>query len=201
MTVVTGIAYVRRPTHHLYAVIGRLVQLRYGSNHAHEETGTGCCGGCAESKELRILRSLLERNEWKACLLSRLAYAPMAVKNYGFGGLTPVAFRCFAPSSLIGDFPNTLLFTHLGGSVSSIVDAVQGKETLGTAPKVGLAISITCTAIILLTVGYYVKRELRDEEMRISQSTQAPTAGLARVPTGESVFTTAVRPTGNTRRV
>ena len=104
----------------------------------------------------------------KASLLSRLAYAPMAVKNYGFGGVTPVSFRCFALCSLVGDFPNTLLFTHLGGSVSSIVDAVKGKETLGTAPKVGLVISILCTAILLLTLGYYVKRELRDEERRIS---------------------------------
>eukprot|EP01043_Picozoa_sp_COSAG02_P045293 COSAG02_NODE_4126_length_5741_cov_164.845090_5_plen_176_part_00 len=163
------------------------------------ESEGGCCGGCARSRELRILRSLLERNEWKACFLSRLAYAPMAVKNYGFGGVTPVSFSCFMPSSLLGDFPNTVLFTHLGGSVSSIVDAVQGKEQLGTAPKVGLVISITCTATILLLVGYYVKNQLRDEEVRISQSIQGPTAEVA----GGAVATAAARPTGytSTRRV
>lgn len=161
------------------------------------QSASGCCG-CARSKELRILRSLLERNEWKACFLSRLAYAPMAVKNYGFGGATPVSFWCFVPCSLVGDFPNTLLFTHLGGSVSSIVDAVQGKVPLGTAPKVGLAISITCTVVILLVVGCYVKRELRDEEARMSQSIQGPAAVVARK---ETVLAAAPRPAENTRMV
>ena len=172
------------------------MQRRCGGIPDDGGSGGGCCGGCARSRELQILRSLLKRNEWKACFLSRLAYAPMAVKNYGFGGATPVSFSCFMPSSLLGDFPNTVLFTHLGGSVSSIVDAVQGKEQLGVAPKVGLAISITCTAIILVVVGYYAKQQLRDEEVRMSQSIQGPTAGLVVGAVG-----TAARPTGYTRRV
>lgn len=191
---------MRRPTHLCNACVhpgaGRLAQ-----RHCGGESETGCCGGCARSRELQILRSLLERNEWRACFLSRLAYAPMAVKNYGFGGATPVSFRCFVPSSLLGDFPNTLLFTHLGGSVSSIVDAVQGKEKLGTAPKVGLAISLTCTVVILLVVGSYVKKEMRGEEARISRSIQGPTAGMAREVNVGAVVTATAGPTGYTRRV
>jgi hypothetical protein len=194
----------RWPTYRCNAYVhpgsGRVAQRHCSGMHDDGESANGCCGGCARSRELRILRSLLERNEWKACFLSRLAYAPMAVKNYGFGGVTPVSFRCFVPSSLLGDFPNTLLFTHLGGSVSSIVDAVQGKEKLGTAPKVGLVISIMCTFVILLAVGYYVKKGLRDEEARMSQSIQGPTAGVAREVT-VAVVTAAAGPTGYTRRV
>lgn len=171
----------------------------YGCSHARDEPVDGCCGSCARSSELRVLRSLLKRNELKACFYSRIAYAPMAVKNYGFGGLTPVNFRTFAPCSLIGDFPNTVLFTHLGGSVDSIVAALDGKEALGTAPKIGLAISITGTVIILVVVGYYVRRELRDEEARMSLRVAAPRVvppqGRAARVTREGMVD------GNTRRV
>ena len=41
------------------------------------------------------------------------------------GGFTKTKTWVFATCSLAGDFPNTLLFTHLGGSVSSLVGAVK----------------------------------------------------------------------------
>eukprot|EP01045_Picozoa_sp_COSAG04_P002868 COSAG04_NODE_109_length_25931_cov_38.787279_23_plen_293_part_00 len=148
--------------------LGRL--LRRGCGGAAAEGGGCCCEeGCEQSRTLRILNSLLAENEIKATLLSRIAYAPMAVKNYGFGGFTPVSIKCFAVCSVLGDLPNTLLFTHLGGSVSSLVEALKGQESLGIAPRIGLAVSLTITALILGAVALLVRRVMRDEEVRATR--------------------------------
>jgi hypothetical protein len=102
----------------------------------------------------------------------------MAVKNYGFGGFTKTKTWIFALCSLVGDFPNTLLFTHLGGSVSSLVSAVKGTEPLGTTPKVGLALSICCTVLLLIVVGSYVKKSLREHAVTVTPR-QEETLGTA----------------------
>jgi hypothetical protein len=47
---------------------------------------------------ITTLLKIMEENQYKATIISRLAYAPMAVKNYGFGALTPV--RPWAPIAL-----------------------------------------------------------------------------------------------------
>ena len=128
----------------------------------------GCCGSAGRSRVMVILQDMVSRNPYKATLLSRIAYAPMAVKNYGFGAfLHDVPALSFAVCALVGDFPNVLLFTHLGGTVSDIADALDGKKPLGDAPKVGLAISLAVTVTCLVLLGGIARREMRAAE-RIS---------------------------------
>ena len=111
---------------------------------------------------------MVKRNQWKATLLSRVAYAPMALKNYGFGGFTSVSGPCFCVCSLLGDLPNTVLFTHLGGSVADIADALGGKQSRGTAPKIGLAASCTITCLLVFIVALVARREIKQQENRAS---------------------------------
>ena len=129
--------------------------------------GEGDVNDGAPPGMLHVLKQLVHKNPMTATILSRLAFAPMAVKNYGFGGFSPVPVHTFLMCVLVGDFPNTVLFTHLGGTVSDIADAIDGKTKLGVGPKIGLAISVAVTGGLVVLVTYLARREMRKQQAQL----------------------------------
>ena len=81
---------------------------RYFSRAAKQYLGGGGGGGgggepSSAETLLKLLQTMLQRNEAKALVLARFAYAPMPIKNYGMGALTTVGLWPFAWTCLVGD--------------------------------------------------------------------------------------------------
>ena len=81
--------------------------------------------------------------------------------------------------------PNTVLFTHLGATASSIVEAVEGDESMGPAAKLVLFINL---AVLVSAVSIFAWAARREIAKQNTQSDGGDTAQTLRHTLGETLI-------------
>jgi len=135
-------------------------------------------------KRFRILRTfdrVISKNATKMVFLIRLAYMPIALKNYGLSFFA-IKRRLFIISTLVCTVPETAVLAFFGSSADDILDLANGRYSGGTLGIVALAIGICFMIVVLVLIAYYTRVEWKkatEEVQRERQDRKARKAGRA----------------------
>ena len=109
-------------------------------------------------KVLRMFERVMAKNAVKMVFLIRLAYMPIALKNYGLS-LFAVRRRLFILATLLCTIPECALFAYFGSSAGDIVDLLDGKYSGGPLGIATLAIGVVVALVVLFLIIYYTRKE------------------------------------------
>ncbi|KAG9399777.1 hypothetical protein AC1031_011655 [Aphanomyces cochlioides] len=112
----------------------------------------------------RALAQLMSKNElkWKLVILTRIAWMPIAIKNYGLSVL-PVSFALFFwPMLLIGAI-FTAISVSLGHSATHVTSLLAGDDGSNSPLKIVVMVVGAASAFGLVgIVGYHTRRHLEE---------------------------------------
>ncbi|KAH9184668.1 hypothetical protein AeNC1_013351 [Aphanomyces euteiches] len=112
----------------------------------------------------RALAQLMSKNElkWKLVILTRIAWMPIAIKNYGLSVL-PVSFALFFwPMLLVGAI-FTAISVSLGHSATHVTSLLAGDDGSNSPLKIVVMVVGAASAFGLVgIVGYHTRRHLEE---------------------------------------
>ncbi|KAF0718941.1 Aste57867_1375 [Aphanomyces stellatus] len=111
----------------------------------------------------RALAQLISKNElkWKIVILTRIAWMPIAIKNYGLSVL-PVSFALFFWPMLIVGAVFTAISVYLGQTITHMSHLVAG-DSGGSTLKLIVMIAGGASAFALVGIlGYHTRRHLEE---------------------------------------
>ncbi|EQC25703.1 hypothetical protein SDRG_16441 [Saprolegnia diclina VS20] len=111
----------------------------------------------------RALGLLLSRPDmkWKIVCLARVAWMPIAIKNYGLSVL-PVPFPMFFWSTLILGTPFGGISCYLGHSATEVSSLLSGKHESGYFKVILMAVGATSGLTLLCLVGYQTRKYIEE---------------------------------------
>jgi uncharacterized membrane protein YdjX (TVP38/TMEM64 family) len=100
--------------------------------------------------------------------LTRIAFIPMAVKNYGISIIRSVPLGKFTLCTVVGSIPFTLVWSYFGSASEGLIALSGSQETKSQkALKISLlVIGILAAILFVLVVRHYTKKHIS----RISQN-------------------------------
>lgn len=110
---------------------------------------------------LAALGDAVGASGFRVVLLLRLApFAPFTILNYGLGA-TGVRLRDFALASALGSIPGLLLDVYLGSLAGDAHDLLAASAGMGSGRGWSLAASAAVTGLVMVAIGWVLKRTLR----------------------------------------
>ena len=108
---------------------------------------------------LRAMRLTVTQAPWRICFLSRAAYIPIALKNYGLAALAAPPLP-FAVALCVVEVYNTGTLALVGVSVHRVSEAVGGAES-GSSSSRWSTIGPLVAACALVALGVYLAAATR----------------------------------------
>jgi uncharacterized membrane protein YdjX (TVP38/TMEM64 family) len=125
---------------------------------------------------IEALEESVENKPIAMILLTRLAFIPMAVKNYGISVIRSVPFNKFTLCTIIGSIPFTLVWSYFGSASQDLVN-LAGSEGTGSKKDKALRIAMLVIGILAALVFVFVVRHYTKKHIaRLSRPSSAPTS-------------------------
>jgi uncharacterized membrane protein YdjX (TVP38/TMEM64 family) len=130
---------------------------KYGS----DEVGRGL-SACRLQRALRVFEALgttVRRKGWRMVFLIQMAYIPGCIKNYGLAILDVELTQIIWTKAVTSAFFVSVT-VYAGSTAADLVETITSGGQLTSTKIIVLVVGTVCLVAVLVSVGYFVKREM-----------------------------------------
>lgn len=109
----------------------------------------------------RAFQSLLEKRQVLVVFLTRTAFFPIAIKNYGLSALG-VDLSVYVAAAIVTGLPFSLVWVYSGHAAQHVTLLLSNPESHGSTEIIFLIVGAVSALALLAVVGWYTRKYVLD---------------------------------------
>jgi len=115
----------------------------------------------ASTKTSHAFVKAIRNNGFKITVLFRFTPIPLGIQNALFA-VCGIPYRVFIVATVIGMFPEALLWCYLGHTAQTLTDVLNNKTSFGTAQQILVSVEVIAVILLGSIIIYFVRKSVRE---------------------------------------